>query len=311
MLLSTCSKHIFSTKLKNILVQHLSTIVKKNIVPLKSRNVVSVHGKDSKKLLQGLVTNDVGLLDTGLVNCIYSMILSVHGRILYDVFLYKDENGYLMECEAVVKDELVSYFNKYKLRSKVFIENRDDLNVYALLAPSSSVYSDMMFNHIIVDPRLPKLGYRCLSIKKLDENDFDDISHYTHYRYELGISEGSEVVNGIPLEHNLALLNGVSFTKGCYVGQELVARAHHTGVIRKRVVPLLLSGIHALSDGDTVCNEGDTRVGKLLGVSGKNAIGLMRLQETFDVKTKLHIKGSDISVFAFKPCWWPKNLTYK
>ncbi|XP_065674849.1 putative transferase CAF17 homolog, mitochondrial [Hydra vulgaris] len=301
MQIKTCYK-IITTNFKNIFTRNL--ITGKTIVPIKCNGVISVHGKDCKKLLQGMITNDVSLLDNNLVNCIYSMVLNVQGRILYDLFLYKYEHGYLMECNSCFKDELVSYLSQYKLRSKVFFENRDDLNVYVS-------FSSDTFDDFVVDPRLPKLGYRNLSTKKIVENEFDDISCYTNLRYQLGISEGVEVINGIPLEHNLALLNGVSFTKGCYIGQELVARAHHTGVIRKRVVPLLLSREHCLLNGNTVCIDGDFQVGKLLGISGKNAIGLLRLKEIFDDKNKLHIKDSDVSVKAFKPDWWPDNLTYK
>ena len=102
-------------------------------------------------------------------------------------------------------------------------------------------------------------------------------------------------------------LHGVSFHKGCYLGQELTARTHHTGVIRKRILPLRLtedlpdSVTNKLEDHDVVTDTGK-KVGKLKRVEGRLGLGLLRLKETFGAE-KLTLNG--IRVEASKPAWWP------
>lgn len=98
----------------------------------------------------------------------------------------------------------------------------------------------------MTDPRLPDLGQRVIlpADHQPDGTPVPD-EVYTERRFRLGVAEGSsEIPSGaaLPLEYNLDALNGVSFSKGCYVGQELTARTHFQGVIRKRLMPLRLLG---------------------------------------------------------------------
>lgn len=96
------------------------------------------------------------------------------------------------------------------------------------------------------DPRLNELGWR-IFVPKNNSSLFPpkDIaisteSSYTKLRYALGVAEGARELPSaacFPLESNGDYLHGVSFHKGCYLGQELTARTHHTGVVRKRIMP--------------------------------------------------------------------------
>ena len=104
-------------------------------------------------------------------------------------------------------------------------------------------------------------------------------------------------------------LHGVSFHKGCYLGQELTARTHHTGVIRKRIVPLSLSDEAPQSLTDNleevnVVTEAGKKVGKIKRIQGRVGLGLLRLKETFEAE-KLTVDG--ITVKALKPGWWPSD----
>ena len=102
-------------------------------------------------------------------------------------------------------------------------------------------------------------------------------------------------------------LHGVSFHKGCYLGQELTARTHHTGVIRKRILPLRLaedlsdSVISNLEEHDVLTDKGK-KAGKLRRVEGRLGLGLLRLKETFGAE-RLTLNG--ITVEASRPAWWP------
>jgi len=174
---------------------------------------------------------------------------------------------------------------------------------------------------IFPDPRLSALGSRIL----LDNARSTQISShlpsdtklcspedFLQYRCLLGVAEGSEEIQvgkTTPLEYNLDYLHGVSFHKGCYLGQELTARTHHTGVVRKRIVPLTLSGEVPPSLTDNledlnVLTETGKKVGKIKRLEGRVGLGLLRLKETFEAE-KLSING--VSVSARKPVWWPAD----
>ena len=323
MLMLQCSRNLL-LKIRHL--SHLRVSIKalssqtSNLVSLTSRSIVQVNGKDSAKLLQGLFTNDINLL-RGDNTSIYSMILNVSGRILYDVMVYGEtdkEDSYLLECDRSISEELVKYLKRYKLRSKVYF-NHTDLNVYALInCPYNDEIALQEQENCFKDPRLDQLGYRilhrdseadvtaALRVNTTVENL--SLSDYITFRYKLGISEGrNEVDNGIPLEHNVVSLNGVSFSKGCYVGQELVARAHHTGVIRKRIMPLTFQDSHNnLTIGDTIRTEAGKRVGKLIGLNGQVGIGLMRVKESLVDGASFCIQEK--TVVPTKPDWWPDDL---
>lgn len=291
------------------------------LVPLSHRSVVQVQGRDSLKLLQGLLTNDMALLSK--TNVIYSMVLNVQGRVECDVLIYNgEENEYLVECDTEAVEKITQLLKRYKFRSKVKFEKLQDVETYCLFSEHQNI-NKINIRNLYMDPRLPHLGHRILTrtntddllknLKTHTDVNVEPIDNYVETRYKLGISEGvAEVDNAIPLEHNIAFLNGVSFNKGCYIGQELVARAHHTGVIRKRIMPLrFLTNSVMATPGCLVLNQKEKRVGKVIGHNGEYGIGLMRLKEALNDNTEFHIQAHDeIRVDVKKPKWWPDDLKY-
>jgi len=286
---------------------------------LKSKGILQVSGKDASKLLQGLVTNNMELLAAERqCKVIHTYVLNVQGRIINDVFIYKqDENDcFLLETDRDQCENLSTYLRKFKLRSKVKFDFKDNLNVNCLFDAEEEIIGSN--RNTFVDPRLASIGYRYITdTKKDDSNNVNSVvseREYTTYRYRLGLSEGlAEIENGIPLEHNGALLNSISFEKGCYIGQELVARAHFTGVIRKRVMPLIFDQnqfeISEFSD-KTIFNGKGKRSGKLIAISGDVGLGLMRVRECLN-EVPLHLKVGDIEVKlkANQPIWWPEDIS--
>jgi len=186
--------------------------------------------------------------------------------------------------------------------------------------------SDIVINeHSLVfnDPRLSNLGARIISPKNEDvegglrasgvEKIISDMS-YKMFRYKLGVGEGVlelPVGKCFPLEANCDYLHGVSFHKGCYIGQELTARTHHTGVVRKRLMPLLLLGETMFSELpiDTLieasAQEKKLSVGKLRGVEKDSGLGLMRITEALECR---RFKVGNIEGETFRPFWWPQEL---
>ncbi|KMR00778.1 transferase caf17 mitochondrial-like protein [Lasius niger] len=175
---------------------------------------------------------------------------------------------------------------------------------------------------IYEDPRLPDLGLRILAesqigkheiIKHLDSNvvsSSKSAGNYKAFRYKLGIGEGIHDLppeKALPLEINCDYLHGVSFHKGCYVGQELTARTYHTGVVRKRLMPLVFDNIpdKPLAYDEKILDESDKVVGKFRGYIDKYGLGLMRINESLGAR-RLNVSGINIRVV--KPAWWPQEF---
>jgi len=254
------------------------------------------------------------------------MILNNKGRIAHDILLYKtdddDSSSVLLECDRKSKVSIMKLLKMYKLRKKVQISTEDDIKVFHLLAPDiagdiEEVKSLIQPDHaastsVFRDPRLAALGYRCLAATANPFSNNIDISsspvHYHRKRYDFGIPEGIDEIksgNLLPLETNIDFMNGVSFNKGCYIGQELTARTYHTGVIRKRLVPCALSSSDCVEDDRLFVNvEGTTkpkRVGKIVSVFEDKALALMNIEFlSQDIFTKAGCK-----VDCSKPAWWP------
>uniref|UniRef100_A0A7N4PIN7 Iron-sulfur cluster assembly factor IBA57 n=1 Tax=Sarcophilus harrisii TaxID=9305 RepID=A0A7N4PIN7_SARHA len=130
--------------------------------------------------------------------------------------------------------------------------------------------------------------------------------------FSIGIPEGiKDLPPGValPLESNLSFMNGVSFTKGCYIGQELTARTQHMGVIRKRLFPIKFSAsitAEGISSGATVLTESGKQVGKYRAGEDDVGIALLRSEK---IKVPLFIKtseGQQVNIVPSVPDWWPK-----
>ncbi|CAN6166469.1 unnamed protein product [Urochloa humidicola] len=309
----------------------------------------------------------------------YAALLTPQGRFLYDLFLYRppprsqmlDRTGsapetgerppgeegepqeVLADVDAAEVDELLACFKRYRLRSKVEIDNvsenfacwqRFGRNVMHT-EPSTqepeaqSIGWGQGVDHAgesaaqgnghgwqwLKDPRLDYLGYRGIfpadTIPPLVESDKEaDERHYQLWRIENGIAEGStEIPKGeaIPLEYNLAGLNAISFEKGCYIGQELIARTHHRGVIRKRLMPMKFVDEkgqeleQAVAPGSEVVEEASgKKIGTVNTALGSRGMGLLRLEEALKQGSSLRISDNrDVRVQAFKPDWWPAEWT--
>jgi len=182
---------------------------------LTDRAVVRVSGEDVRGFLQGLVTSDV----TGPLP-VWAGLLTPQGKCLFDFIIWDDEDDLLLDCEAQAADDLIKRLTVYRLRRPIRIE-RD---------PSMAVHWSRDVERA-VDPRLPALGSRWLGPAN------EPATGWLEHRLNLGICEGrAELADVLWLECNAAELNGVSFTKGCFVGQENTARMNWRQKINRRLV---------------------------------------------------------------------------
>jgi folate-binding protein YgfZ len=196
-----------------------------------ARAVVRVYpleaGEDAAAFLQGLLTQDV----TGELPA-YAGLLSAQGKALFDMIVWRDGADMLLDCEAATADELVKRLSLYRLRRKLAIARDGSLGVYWAAGGEQGV----------ADPRLPALGRRWLA--EAGDSDSPADEAWLAHRLALGVTEGrAELGDLLWLETNAAELRGVSFSKGCYVGQENTARMNWRAKVNRRlvVVPLAAS----------------------------------------------------------------------
>ncbi len=254
-------------------------------IALPERGVVVVEGTDAKDFLQGLVTNDVALLSPS--RAVYAALLTAQGGFLHDFLMIERDGAVLLDCDARRIPELVGRLGIYRLRADVRIEDaRGGWRTLALLPASGEPgaagpwHGGVLFS----DPRHPGLGDRAVvPAGAVTDGDFPRARRGTPERYEgmriaLGVPDGAEDLAAgreRPLEGGLDVLGGVSFDKGCYVGQEVTARMKHRGLVRRRLVPVSFDG-PAPAPGTPVARDGVT-VGEIRsGVPGR-ALAMLRL----------------------------------
>ena len=185
---------------------------------LADRAVLRLSGEDVRGFLQGLVTNDVsGPLPA------WAGLLTAQGKALFDFILWADGDDILIDCEASQIDALARRLTLYRLRRPITIARDESLAVHWSPEPGEGV----------PDPRLAALGYRWIA--PADE----PVTGWPAHRLALGVTEGVEELGQdktLWLECNAAELHGVSFSKGCYVGQENTARMNWRQKVNRRLM---------------------------------------------------------------------------
>ena len=260
-----------------------------HLAPLPSRAVLSVSGADRVSFLQGLVSNDVALAGPG--RAVWAALLTPQGKWLADFFILSDGERLLLDVEAAQRDDLARRLTRFRLRAQVAIAP-ETLDVYAGwdgFAPLGPA-----FPKAVPDPRLAQAGWRILG------NDLPvsaDAADYDLHRLRLGLPDGSrdmEAEKSTLLEAGFDELGGVSWSKGCYMGQELTARTKYRGLIKRRLMPVSAAALPA--PGTPVLRDG-AEVGSLR--SSRGGIGLALLR-TDAVGAALDCEGP---VMAHVPSW--------
>src|SRR4051812_28246558 len=207
---------------------------------LSDRALLRLSGEDVRTFLQGLVTNDMALLAPD--RPLWAGLLTPQGKALFDFILWADGDDVLIDCEAEAAGELARRLILYRLRRKIVIEREERLAVHwqffspAKAGAQSGADSGPRptpGSNEVADPRLAELGYRWLAPAS------DSAQGWLAHRLALGITEGRAELGSdktLWLECNAAELNGVSFTKGCYVGQENTARMNYRSKVNRRLV---------------------------------------------------------------------------
>jgi hypothetical protein len=263
-------------------------------VHLKDRAVIALEGGEARDFLQGLVTNDTARLAPGVG--LYAALLTPQGKILFDFLVAEGDGAVLLDCAAEVADGLIKRLTMYRLRAKIGIALRPQLAVFAGLSgrPAERAIT-------FTDPRLVALGPRSIGALAEMPDYLEGPAPYHAARLGLGVPEGADFGSDkiFALDAGLEELRGVSFDKGCYVGQELTARMKHRATARKRIL-----GVHAdaaLPPAGTKITSGGTEIGEITSAYGSEGFALIRLDRLEEAKASPTIDTLPITLV--RPEW--------
>lgn len=241
------------------------------LAALPDRAVLSVSGEDRVSFLQGLVSNDVALAAPG--HAVWAALLSPQGKYLADFFVFADKDRLLLDCERAQAPMLAQKLSRFRLRAKVTVaetglcvaaawDGVPDIPAGAVAAP---------------DPRLAAAGWRILS-EAPQQSEADD-GDYDSHRLLLGLPDGTrdcEPDKTVLLEAGFDELGGISWTKGCYLGQELTARTHYRGLLKRRLVPV--TSEDALPPPGTVLMHESREIGTMRSSRESLGLAVLRLE---------------------------------
>jgi folate-binding protein YgfZ len=289
---------------------------KNQIIILEDRGLIAIEGPDTKDFLQNIISNDVNKVSES--SSVFSGIFTPQGKYLYEFFIIKSSEGFLLDCDNIFKEELIKHLSKYKLRSKV--EIKDLSSSYVVGVTSEEKFKEIQ-NEVgakektilyrespyFLDTRSAKLGARILSsleklhltIKKLNLKIVDK-SNYLKTAHAEGVPiQGIKNLQDslFSLESNFEELNAIDFKKGCYVGQENTARMKLKNKVRRKLIPIIAKD--NLKNLDEIKFK-DKVVGKIL-IDGAYPFALIRL---FDpnfsefYKEDLKVNETDVQILV-------------
>ena len=241
-----------------------------HIARLPARAVIAVTGDDRVSFLQGLVSNDVAQAAPG--RAVWAALLTPQGKWLADFFILSDGARLLLDVEREQITMLLPRLLKFRLRAKVAAAEAADLAVYA-------AWDGVPVGGTVMapDPRLPEAGFRVLAPAGLAVTD--GAQAWTAHRLALGLPDGSadmESEKSVLLEAGFDELGGVSWSKGCYMGQELTARTKYRGLVKRRLVPVAIEG-ETPASGTSVLRDG-VEVGTMRSALDGHGLALLRLE---------------------------------
>ena len=240
-----------------------------NIHKLDYRKLVKISGVDSVKFLQNILSNDIGKINE--TNLQYNLLLTPQGKISYDFFIFKFLNEFYLDCHAKFLNDIKKKLQIYKLHSDVQIENFD---------AEIFICDENLDIYCYPDPRHTNLGYRYYNfIKSKEVNPHLDINMlkiYDGHRLQCLIPEfGIDFMpeEFFPLDLGIDRLNGISFNKGCYVGQEVTARMNYRGK-RKKYLEYINLNDYIIRDKDII--KDDKKIGVILKTYNTGALSLLK-----------------------------------
>jgi folate-binding protein YgfZ len=284
------------------------------------RGVIEITGPDRREFLQGLITNDTAKLSAG--RALYAALLTPQGRYLHDFFLVEMPEAFLLDAERARLDDLLRRLTLYKLRSRVDLKiAREMFHVVVAfgedalqclgLPPDVGAARSFESGIAYVDPRLTNLGARIILPREIPVACLQNLQFvsaqsdaYDNLRLSLGIPDGSRdlpIAKALLLEAGFDELNGIDWNKGCYVGQELTARTRYRALIKKRLMPVQVTGPMPPPGSPIMLGEED--VGEVRSGRDGVALALLRLDALREASRNNPLRAGEARLAPSKPAW--------
>lgn len=268
---------------------------------LTDRAVLAVTGPGATAFLQGLVTNEVTKVNPG--SSAYAALLTPQGKIVTDFLIHAAPDGYRLDVAAAHAPDLLKRLKLYRLRAPVGL---DDVSAAEAVF---AAWGEAAPAAAAKDPRLDALGGRWIAAPDTLTADAGLAGYHAH-RLALGVPDSADTAGQFALDANLEELHGVDFRKGCYVGQEIVARMEHRGTARKRMIQV--TGSSSLPAAGTPVMAGEQQLGTLGSSTGNQGLALLRLDKVkaaLDNDADLTCGSTRLTVSlpAFARFGWPQG----
>ncbi|MGY8991442.1 MAG: CAF17-like 4Fe-4S cluster assembly/insertion protein YgfZ [Rhodospirillales bacterium] len=262
---------------------------------LEDRSTLAINGPEARTFLQGIISNDIEKVTS--TQAIHAALLTAQGKYLHDFFIVEHEGALLVDCENARRDDLLRRLSMYKLRADATISDQSENfitaaifgdNTEALFELDGQSGNAQSFQNGVafIDPRHVDMGIRAILPRNTAEQTLNNLNitrstlqNYDTRRLALGIPDSSRdmiIEKSILLENGFDELHGVDWNKGCYIGQELTARTKHRGLIKKRLIPVLIDG--SPPDSGTIIRWDDKDAGEMRSSIDGIGLALMRLE---------------------------------
>ncbi len=263
---------------------------------LENKRLILVTGDESSIFLNNIVTNDINLLEKQ--KSIYSCLLSPQGKVSSHFFVIKENQGYIIIVDDYLYENLISSLNHYKLRAKVKILDCDNLRIIFSFNSNLKINHKYSFN----DPRLTDLGsYYLVSKDETIDMELSGNEIFIEHINNQGLFDNIfKFIIGkyFALECNLKELNAISFSKGCYIGQENTSRMNLKNKISKRIIKLNTD--KKLNKNEDIFYE-DQIVGNV--ISDNPNFGIIKINKiNFNSDTVLKTNSIE-NIQLLKPSW--------
>ena len=271
---------------------------------LPNRGVIRVSGADAATLLDGLLTNALARLDTE--GALHTGLLSPQGKILFDFFLIPTADGFLIDIDREMADDLIKRLSFYRLRADVTFENVSGRFVVAALWPALETMPGGIIAY--ADPRHPSgLGCRLIlppeRLAELPAAPVDAATYHSH-RIALGIPEAGldySLADTFPHEALYDQTGSIDFKKGCFIGQEVVSRMQHRGTARKRA--MRVNADQPITPG-SIITAGEATIGAIGSTSANAAIAMIRLDRAGEAQAKgISLEAAGTTLTIDPPDW--------
>lgn len=269
---------------------------------LENRSILSLSGKDALVFLQNIVTNDLNNYSYS-----YNYLLSPQGRYLYDFFVLKlSPDQLFIDIDSISAQSFLQKLTIYKLRRDIEIKNLASEYLVLYSREKMEINEGVIASNC--DPRFSKLGFRSI-VESSCANKLELVGNnlYMQDKYEFTIPDGRDDLiagNSVVFQFGAEELAAVSFSKGCYIGQEVISRAKYQGVTRKKLFKLVSDKKIAFNDiGTEITDLRGEKIGIFCSSYNKLGIGLLNEEKYLGLDTKIALINGIQEVLILKPEW--------